>query len=77
MLLFLVAASLVASQPFSDRTHHSKVFGGPRTYRIFLPPAYEGGSQRYPVIYYFHGHSDRYTLEKYDDGKDTVPKIAR
>jgi pimeloyl-ACP methyl ester carboxylesterase len=28
------------------------------------------------VIYYFHGHSDRYTLEKYDEGHDTVPKIA-
>ncbi len=33
-------------------------------------------ARRYPVIYYFHGHSDRYTLEKYDNGQDTVPKIA-
>ena len=30
----------------------------------------------YPVIYYFHGHSDRYTLEAYDKGLDTVPKIV-
>jgi pimeloyl-ACP methyl ester carboxylesterase len=28
------------------------------------------------VIYYFHGHSDRYTLEKYDNGTDTIPKMA-
>jgi pimeloyl-ACP methyl ester carboxylesterase len=30
----------------------------------------------YTVIYFFHGHSYRYALGKYDDGKDTVPKIA-
>jgi len=54
----------------------SKVFGEERHYRIFLPPDYNTSNKAYPVIYYFHGHSDRYTLEKYDDGKDTVPKIA-
>jgi len=63
-------------QPFIDLTHPSKVFNGPRNFRLFLPPDYATSPQRYPVIYYFHGHSDRYTLEKYDDGKDTVPKIA-
>jgi poly(3-hydroxybutyrate) depolymerase len=63
-------------QPFIDCTHPSKVFGEERHYRLFLPPDYNTSNKTYPVIYYFHGHSDRYTLEKYDDGKDTVPKIA-
>jgi pimeloyl-ACP methyl ester carboxylesterase len=56
--------------------HVSQVLGEARHYRLFLPPEYNSVSRRYPVIYYFHGHSDRYTLERYDQGKDTVPKIA-
>jgi pimeloyl-ACP methyl ester carboxylesterase len=70
------AARLAGAQPYLDRRHDSRVFGEQRNYRIFLPPGYEASSRRYPVIYYFHGHSDRYTLEKYDNGQDTVPKIA-
>ena len=62
---------------FRDETFNSKVFGGPRHYRIFLPTNYDAVSTRYPVIYYLHGHSDRYTLEDYDHGEDTVPKICR
>jgi pimeloyl-ACP methyl ester carboxylesterase len=73
-LLFPVLAA--AAQPYSDQHHESKVFGESRSYRLFLPPGYEASGKRYPVIYYFHGHSDRYTLEKYDEGRDTVPKIA-
>ncbi|HSB14449.1 MAG TPA: alpha/beta hydrolase-fold protein [Bryobacteraceae bacterium] len=76
ILLALAAAAGSARQPFHDRTHPSKVFGQPRYYRIFLPPAYETSGKAYPVIYYFHGHSDRYTLERYDNGTDTVPKIT-
>jgi poly(3-hydroxybutyrate) depolymerase len=79
-LLFLLnislTASAFASQPFYDRTHPSKVFGEPRNYRILLPPDYETSGKSYPVIYYFHGHSDRYTVEKYDNGTDTIPKMA-
>ena len=63
-------------QPFIDCTYMSKVFGEQRHYRLFLPPDYDTSHKAYPVIYYFHGHSDRYTLEDYDNGKDTVPKIA-
>ncbi|HEX4949926.1 MAG TPA: alpha/beta hydrolase-fold protein [Blastocatellia bacterium] len=74
-LLLLPCASL-AQKPFFDRTHPSQVFGEARNYRIFLPPDYASSKQAYPVIYYCHGHSDRYTLERYDEGKDTVPKIA-
>ena len=62
---------------FRDETFDSRVFGGPRHYRIFLPTNYDAVSNRYPVIYYLHGHSDRYTLEDYDHGEDTVPKICR
>ncbi|MEP7272223.1 MAG: alpha/beta hydrolase-fold protein, partial [Acidobacteriota bacterium] len=72
----LLPYQVAAQRPFFDRTHASKVFGEARHYRIFLPPDYESSRQSYPVIYYFHGHSDRYTLEKYDNGTDTVPKIA-
>lgn len=79
-LLLLASIALAAPQQrhFVDRTHASAVLGEQRNYRIFLPADYATARQRsYPVIYYFHGHSDRYTLEKYDDGKDTVPKIER
>ena len=75
-MLIVCVSGLRAAQPYNDRSHHSKVFGESRNYRVFLPPAYDASHQRYPVIYYFHGHSDRYTLEKYDNGLDTVPKIA-
>ena len=72
----VLAGSTFAEQPFFDRTHDSKVFGEARHYRILLPPGYETGGKRYSVIYYFHGHSDRYTVEKYDNGTDTIPKMA-
>ncbi len=77
--LFAPIAPSFAQPKFSDQTFPSAVFGEARNYRIFLPTDYnsENQSKRYPVIYYFHGHSDRYTLERYDAGKDTVPKIAR
>ena len=39
---------------FRDQTFHSKVFGAPRHYRIFLPANYDAASTRYPVIYYLH-----------------------
>lgn len=78
--LLVCAVGFAAAAPFSDRRHFSKVFNEHRTYRIFLPPGYDlsaAAARRYPVIYYFHGHSDRYTVEKYDNGADTVPKIAQ
>src|SRR5262245_16631643 len=78
IFLFLTTTSFpaFAAQPFYDRTHPSKVFGEARNYRILLPPDYESSGKSYPVIYYFHGHSDRYTVEKYDNGTDTIPKMA-
>ena len=77
MMLAVCCLLALAGRPYEDRTFQSRVFGQQRYYRLFLPSDYDQGSRRYPVIYYFHGHSDRYTLEKYDDGKDTVPNIAR
>jgi pimeloyl-ACP methyl ester carboxylesterase len=73
--LILFATAAFTQQPFYDRTYYSKVFAQARNYRIFLPLDYPSSGKRYPVIYYFHGHSDRYTLEQYDNGLDTVPKI--
>jgi pimeloyl-ACP methyl ester carboxylesterase len=75
-LLLLLPVLATAAEPYHDHRHDSKVFGESRNYRLFLPPDYATSGKRYPVIYYFHGHSDRYTLEKYDEGRDTVPKIA-
>ncbi len=76
LVLAALAQTGLAQQPFFDRTHDSRVFGEARHYRIILPPPYESSGKRYPVIYYFHGHSDRYTVEKYDDGRDTIPKMV-
>jgi pimeloyl-ACP methyl ester carboxylesterase len=77
ILFFTFASTVMAGQqPFYDRTHESRVLGEPRHFRIFLPPDYETSGKAYPVVYYFHGHSDRYTLEHYDQGKDTVPRLA-
>lgn len=77
MNLTLLCLLALAARPYEDRSFPSRVFGEQRHYRLFLPNGYEEGTRRYPVIYYFHGHSDRYTLEKYDGGLDTVPKIAQ
>jgi enterochelin esterase-like enzyme len=72
-----VLACPAGTAQLRDETFNSNIFGGARHYRIFLPANYGSVSTRYPVIYYFHGHSDRYTLEDYDQGQDTVPKICR
>ena len=76
-LLAICASAEAGPAAYLDRTFDSQVFGTERQYRLFLPADYDSSEKRYPVIYYCHGHSDRYTLSKYDDGKDTVPKIAR
>jgi S-formylglutathione hydrolase FrmB len=64
---FLVILLFFSAQVFSqkvtilDKTHYSSVFGEIRDYRIFLPPGYnENPSKRYPVIYFYHGWSQRY-----------------
>ncbi|MBK8882936.1 MAG: hypothetical protein IPN67_11280 [Bacteroidales bacterium] len=60
-----------------DTSHYSTTFGEIRNYRIFLPPDYYLKPQkRYPVIYFFHGWSQRYfgpvgdDYSNYDKGED-------
>ena len=55
----------IISQPrgtaILESRHYSLVFGETRNFRIFLPPGYsENPDRRYPVIYFFHGWSQRY-----------------
>jgi len=51
-----------------DSRHYSNVFGEIRNFRIFLPPGYSDNPQKnYPVIYYYHGWSQRYFGSGPDD----------
>jgi len=62
-----------------DATHYSNVLGEIRHYRIFLPTDYfEQSQKRYPVIYFYHGWSQRYfgSIEAKADESDEE-KIAR
>jgi poly(3-hydroxybutyrate) depolymerase len=67
-----------ANDPYIiDSSHYSTTFGEIRNYRIFLPPAYYlNREKRYPVIYFFHGWSQRYfgpvgdNYSNYDKGED-------
>ena len=69
-ILFILAVLLVshgvsiASEgevTIIDGRHYSNVFGETRNYRVFLPPGYTANpAKRYPVIYFFHGWSQRY-----------------
>jgi enterochelin esterase-like enzyme len=44
-----------------DSRHYSNVFGEIRNFRVFLPPGYfENPGKRYPVIYFYHGWSQRF-----------------
>ena len=59
-----------------DLTHDGAVFGEARQYRVFLPSDYDAApAKRYPVIYFFHGWSERHnrppnTGRGYDAGDD-------
>jgi len=44
-----------------DGRHYSHAFGEDRNYRVFLPPSYFARpDKRFPVIYFYHGWSQRY-----------------
>jgi hypothetical protein len=76
--LFLwVSAAPAAEAIIRDQTHFSNVLGEERNYRVFLPPDYESSGKRYPVIYWFHGYSERHNrpvamrpVRNYDVGAD-------
>src|SRR5579862_5023778 len=78
LVLLAIASSLFGADALiQDRTHDSQVFGETRNYRIFLPPDYATSGKRYPVIYWFHGWSERYNKpvdqpkdRNYDEGSD-------
>ena len=78
LLLYGMAGRIAGAQTrILDLEHKSKVFGETRHYRIFLPPDYESDpGKRYPVIYFFHGWSERYNVGTregaggYDSGSD-------
>jgi S-formylglutathione hydrolase FrmB len=64
IFLFVVRLGLAAdsdSVTIIDSRHYSHVLAEIRNYRIFLPPGYfDHPDRRYPVIYFFHGWSQRY-----------------
>ena len=70
-----LAVNVYAGHPIIiDSVHYSQVFGEVRNYRIFLPPDYYDSTQkRYPVIYFYHGWSQRYfgsiKIHESDTGK--------
>jgi poly(3-hydroxybutyrate) depolymerase len=60
VLLVCAAAARAGAPIIRDETHYSHVLGETRHYRIFLPADYATSGKRYPVIYWFHGWSERY-----------------
>jgi len=82
-VMFTIESSNAAGSQDSvtiiDSKHYSNVFGEVRNYRVFLPPGYfSNKDKRYPVIYFYHGWSQRYFgsgpdgynhFEKGDDNK--------
>ncbi len=60
--LFLFPYNLFAGEvTIIDSRHYSNVFGEIRNFRVFLPPGYfENPQKKYPVIYFYHGWSQRY-----------------
>jgi len=60
-LLFFSKNLFAGDVTILDCRHYSNVFGEIRNFRIFLPPGYsENNQKRYPVIYFYHGWSQRY-----------------
>jgi len=74
----LTALPLLGAEAIiQDRVQFSQVFEETRNFRIFLPPDYATSGKRYPVIYWFHGWSERYNKpmddppnRNYDSGAD-------
>ncbi len=60
-LLFLGRNLFAGDVTIIDSRHYSNVFGEIRNFRIFLPPGYfDNPQKKYPVIYFYHGWSQRY-----------------
>ena len=65
LIFFLLIPIICLSQthPYQDLSHESKVFGKPRYFRLYLPDSYQQSTQRYPVVFFFHGYGGRYNKE--------------
>ncbi len=60
-LLFFSRSLFAGNVTILDCKHYSNIFGEIRDFRIFLPPGYaDNPLKRYPVIYFYHGWSQRY-----------------
>jgi enterochelin esterase-like enzyme len=64
---------------YTDTSHASKVFGHPKSYRLYLPDGYATSNKRYPVMYFFHGWGGRHfkddnALLNYEGIKPLVDK---
>jgi enterochelin esterase-like enzyme len=75
----LIHAQPVAKVPYQDLSHHSKVFGREKPYRLYLPAGYHDNQERFPVIYFFHGWGGRHYMDpsaklEYELIKDLVDK---
>jgi S-formylglutathione hydrolase FrmB len=76
--MFLISSKIIAGDvTIIDSRHYSNVFGEIRNFRVFLPPGYyENPGKRYPVIYFYHGWSQRYfgsgpdPYNSYEKGND-------
>jgi predicted alpha/beta superfamily hydrolase len=74
ILSLLCAGVLIASglraQPQGRvelHTFMSPALGISKSYNIYLPPGYDGGSKRYPVVFFFRGH-EREWFNPTEDG---------
>ncbi len=61
LTLYMIPLLQAQKSTILDKWHYSEILGEIRNYRIFLPPSYYKDSlKHYPVIYYYHGWSQRY-----------------
>lgn len=48
---------------------HSTILGVERRYFIYLPPEYESGNQRFPLLYLLRGHEREWVNPREDDSR--------
>jgi S-formylglutathione hydrolase FrmB len=88
VILLMVGKLYAGDVTIIDSRHYSNVFGEIRNFRIFLPPGYnENPDKKYPVIYFYHGWSQRYfgsgpdsynSFEKgNDNGGDNIANFVK
>jgi len=68
LLVFLFAIDNVQSKVITDTMVSKSLEGNllddsaTRTMNIYLPPGYDEGETRYPVVYYLHGYTANHTM---------------